>query len=304
MLSKNNFLYISTAVLVTFLVACGGKDQAGQPADTGIKAAVTFAKGSVSVERDGKSSAAASDMVLNQADTIVTGPASAADLLIQGLGAVKLGENTKIRILNLTKSINASRAELAVDKGRMAAFVQKRQKDDSFHVVTPTAIAGVRGTVFLTDVQPASGKAATKVRISVFSGKVAMAIPGQKGEVILDKDSQIEINGMQRLSREMVRTLSPESLQQIKRLTVNHKSNSLEFNTLVGELEQANPALAARSVGGDTGKEINVRRRQMDQRRTGTDTVARANRTRDSSVLKREVDPNHIKLKPKSGYQE
>lgn len=302
-MTSRQFLFASLAGAAFLLLsACGGAKETGSAAPA-LRAAVTFVKGQAHVERDGKRSPLSTDMVLNQADIILTGKSSSADLLIQGLGAVKLGENTRVRLLNLTTGIG-NRAEVAVDQGQMASFVQKRRKDDRFHVITPTAIAGVRGTVFLTTVTPAAGKRKTRVKVSVFSGSVGLRIPGQDEEIVLDRNSQLEIEGMQKLSRNLVRTLSPEALKEMKRLTVNHKSNSLEFNTLVQELESSNQALNSVTVGGNTTKELNVRRRQMDRDRMATDTVAKARQTQDSSVLKREVNTDHLKLKPKAGYRE
>ena len=294
---------VLSAAALAVLVACGGAKETGSAtAVPTLNAAVTFVQGQVHVEREGKISPLSADMVLNQADTIVTGKASAADLLIQGAGAVKLGENTRIRLLNLARGA-ANRVEVAVDQGQMASFVQKRRKEDSFHVVTPTAIAGVRGTVFLTAVVPASKNRKTRVKISVFSGSVGMRIPGQGDEVILDRNSQLEVEGMQKLSQGLVKPLSPEALKEMKKLTLNHKSNSLEFNTLVQELEQSSEALGS-TVGGNSAGELKVRRRQMDRDRMASDTVAKAKETQDSSVLKREVNADNLKLKPKAGYRE
>ncbi len=303
-MNTKSFGWILAAAGLLFWAGCGGPKESGGPAPAKtLRAAVTFVRGQVTVQRNGAAVSVSTDSILNQSDVIETGRSSAVDLLIQGLGAVKLGENTKVRLLTLSEG-EANRVQVGLDKGQMASYVQKRRKDDSFQVVTPTAIAGVRGTVFLTTVTPPAKGRQTRVRVSVFSGSVGMRVPGQGDEVVLDRNSQLEVEGMQKLTRDQVRTLSPEALKEMKRLSLDHKSNSLEFNTLVQELEKAAEGQDSATNGGSASQEIGVRKRRMDGDRMATDTVTKAKQREDGSVLKRDVNADELKLKPKEGYRQ
>ena len=292
------------AVAMVVASSCGQKTTTPAGAKTqAIKAVLTFTRGAVYIERNGKQEAAKANTFLQASDILITKAKASADLMIQGMGAVKLGADSRMAILSLIKKGSGSNAEVRLEQGRAAAFINRKRKGDRFSVVTPTAIAGVRGTVFLTEVKPArpGSKKAPRVRVAVYSGSVAVNLPGQE-ELVLGKGSQMQIDGFRKLTRKMVRTLSPDSLRAIKKMAVFHKTNVLEFNNMVRDL-QSSTELAALQ-GGAVENRMAVRSRRVARAGLGRDSVQRARRSDSSRVLKREVNRDRLKLKPNTGYQQ
>lgn len=284
---------------------CGKKgDQAVKNQNEAIRAAITFTSGSVSIERNNEKLSAKIGTFLEQSDVVLTGAKSSAEIVMKGYGAIKLGADARLNVMGLVKGASEANVELKLERGDMASFITKRSSGSHFTVITPTAIAGVRGTDFLTSVEgvPSGTKKSPRVKVAVFDGAVAVNLPGQK-EVILTKDMQLVIDGFQRISKEMIRTLSPESLQQIKELSLIHKSNIMEFNTLLDELRSSSPALRS-GEGGSVSQEMDVKARKIGQEQISGDAVAKAQATAEDKHIKRDESSDLIKLKPTSGYKE
>ena len=112
----------------------------------------------------------------------------------------------------------------------------------------------------------------------------------------------MEIDGFQKITRDMVRGLSPKSLTTIKGLAVFHKSNVGEFNTLVEDLKSGSREIAALE-GGDINVAAEERSRKTASRSLSRDTVAAARRVKEENHIKRDVDEERIKLKPNSTYK-
>ncbi len=307
---NSNKAALSTAALMLggllVFTACGSKtDKTTADKPVQIRAAITFVKGSAFIERNGERQPAQLNAVLQQADTLITEKSASVEMVMQGYGAIKIGPQSKLEMLSLAKSGSQASAELKLQHGKVASFINRQDRNSKYKIVTPTAIAGVRGTAFFTEVEkvPANKKRSPKVKVAVLSGSVAVALPGQK-EVILEKNSQMVIDGFRRISRDMVRPLSPESLKIIKNLAVFHKSNVLEFDTMLKEARGASTELRRIEEGGDVKKEITARAAKKSRASLGRDVVARASRTTESKALKRDISKEHIKLKPTSGYKE
>jgi len=300
--------YVMVLFLAGSLLFCGKKGGSSTgsktPGDAKIRAMITFAKGSVQLERNGVSAPARVNDILRASDVIRTGKNGGADLMLQDYGVVKLGKDSRLKILSLVKNIKDSSAEFKLDRGEAASFITRKRRGARFKVVTPTAIAGVRGTVFLTEVErlkPGSKKKSPRVKVAVFDGSVAVNLPGQK-EVILHKNSQLVIDGFQKLTRDMVKVLDPASLRQIKRLAVFHKTNVLEFNSMVDDIRSSNKTLLSLE-GGSVKEQMKARERKISKAHQTEDSVARAEKTDEARYLKREVNQEHIKLKPNSSFQ-
>ncbi len=101
-------------------------------------------------------------------DQVRTGPNGRARLLYSDSSMLKLKENTLAQI---------GRGELRVLVGQ--AWVRVIKKGTHFQVVTPTLIAGVKGTVFDVAVGPRG-----RSQVRTYSGLVAVEAGGE--EVVLD----------------------------------------------------------------------------------------------------------------------
>lgn len=114
-------------------------------------------------------------------DMIRTGANSHLDLYWVDGTRMRIGPNARVRVLK-TQYNAASRADTAMfklDLGRVWIRVLKVLSHKSkFEVITPTATAGVRGTIFSVEVKPGG-----KTLVSVKEGKVAVHSGARQTEV-------------------------------------------------------------------------------------------------------------------------
>ena len=107
------------------------------------------------MERNGTQVPAEVNSFLRASDTLITGKDAAAEVLMKGFGGIKLGPDTRVTLVSLVRD---SSVEVKLQKGNLASMINRRKKSSSYSVTTPTAIAGVRGTVFLTSVETLPGQ--------------------------------------------------------------------------------------------------------------------------------------------------
>ncbi|MEQ9363554.1 MAG: FecR family protein [Leptospirales bacterium] len=298
-LSGRLFLAASLIAAMT-LTYCGQKDNSSAGPAT-VRTIVSHASGDVVMERAGQQSPIATGQELQAQDYLVTGEASSVDLAVTGYGVVKIGAATRVQVQSLTKTTGGSEARLRLERGNVASFINRQDKNDRFSIESPTAIAGVRGTSFMMSVD--DSRKEPKVKVAVLSGAVAVQLPGQSEEVILEKNSQLTIDGFNRINRDMVRPLSEDSLKAIKSLAVFQKSNVLEFNSLLDDIRKTSPELQV--LEGDASAETAMDDRgARDARDGGLDSVSSADRADVSKTLKRDTKGDPIQLKPSSSYNE
>ena len=277
-----------TILLAACLMFCG--QTVKQPE---IKSVVTFVKGKVFSIQEGKNARLVVNTSLNSGDTVITKNNSTAEILIKDFGILKIGSNSNVMVRTL---VNGVRANLS--KGDMVAVINKKRKGNDFAITTPTAIAGVRGTVVMASVKYRGNNKAPVVKFAVGSGKVIVV--GNGGEAILTKNTQLTIHGVIRLSQRMVQPLSKHSLIRMKHLIVFHKTNILEYNRLTDPIVNSvdmNKAMGQKSL---ERRFDDYRKRSMFK----DDAVAMAKRSDASKHLKRDVDKDRLKLKVNDTYKQ
>ncbi len=103
-------------------------------------------KGSAELEHAGKRSPLKVGDRFESGDSIITGTDGVAVVALRGNAALaEIQPSTTFRLQATEKS-----TEVGIDAGRVWLNVAKRSADEEFKVRTPTALAGVRGTKFLT----------------------------------------------------------------------------------------------------------------------------------------------------------
>lgn len=295
--------HLSILLILGALLSFCGKKTGQAPGQTTLKAAITFINGQVELERSGTREPAAVGAVLAPTDVVITGAGASAEMMMKGFGIVKIGADSRIRVISLVEGGSGSTAEIKLERGDLASFIKKKQTGDNYSVVTPTAIAGVRGTSFLTSVErlPEGSDKTPQVQLAVLEGAVAVRMPGQE-EVIITQNSQLVINGFQKISRDMIRGLSAENLKAIKQMAVFHKANVLEFNSLVADIQSSSAEL--QMLESDASVDSAMDARSDRQARMADDSVQRARKADDAKYLKRDTEGDPIKLKPASSYKE
>lgn len=104
--------------------------------------------------------------ILNEKDIILTGQNASCDIKI-GESMIRIKENSKLLVSQILRQNNTENVTLGLDVGKILCRPKKLMKNENFMVRTPTAVAGVRGTLFTVE----SDKKKT-TRIKVFNGRV------------------------------------------------------------------------------------------------------------------------------------
>lgn len=142
-------------------------------------------KGDVQVtSKDGKTEKAKIGKKVFSSDTVVSGKDARAKIVMEDKNVINISPETK---LILEKYIfdpakNDKQVTLNVEYGKVRATVEQKYdgEKNKFHVKTPAAVAGVRGTDFLTSFNPAN----KQTKIVTFEGKVAVGTPGIGGRIM------------------------------------------------------------------------------------------------------------------------
>lgn len=118
-------------------------------------ATLTHIKGEVKVKApDSAEWAAATDrMVVNEGDEVKTAAGSSAIIKMDDGSMVKIGPLAKMKMESMGKDGRHNKTDIGVSIGKSWQRVNKLSADSSFKVKTPTAVAGVRGTFFSSEVE-------------------------------------------------------------------------------------------------------------------------------------------------------
>jgi len=163
MKQKKVWLIGAAVLALTFVVNCSEKKSAATNA-----LIVVFVSGEPKVVKAGAESPLKVGMVVSVNDIIKTEANTFVDLQTKGGSAIRVKEFTTITVSKLAEGAETS---LKLEQGGLLASVKRSSAKEEFKVITPTAIAGVRGTTFSVNVDPFENKSTVKV----IDGKVAMA---------------------------------------------------------------------------------------------------------------------------------
>ncbi|UUZ93904.1 FecR domain-containing protein [Paenibacillus sp. P25] len=188
-------LIVVSALLLTVLSLWTAPEAQAKTVRAALVVEVT---GDVKVKKAGgsKSYEVYKDMPLNQGDLITTGEASSAVLRIADRDdELTISANAEVYISELTEDGEGTASKLKAWAGSLWSKVKSLvSPDDRFEVETPTAVMGVRGTQFLTFVNPNTGETV----MLVASGRVrAEADNGEErstGLVTVYPAQQISLN--------------------------------------------------------------------------------------------------------------
>lgn len=281
--SSYKAMLVMLAAGAVALASCSQKPGSVKQEDAPL-ARVSFVTGTVSYVRAGAESAVKSGDILQSGDLVKTGAASSAELYVKDQGIVRLSANSEMDIAALAQE----RTELKMKDGSAAFFLKKQGRNGEFTVTSPTAIAGVRGTVFLVDVQKSGDS-----KIALFDGAIELQ-NNQGQKIIMDKAGEAIVGKNTALNDKSVQPLSSKSLANLKEMAVFQKSEILEFNTLLDEIGSSQ---AMRDLQGKESVESG-----FDKLKDRKDeSFAKASRS-DESVIRRDTSGDPLKLAPKSTY--
>lgn len=142
-------------------------------------------KGDVQVKsgKDGSTSKARLGSQVYPKDTIITGKDARAKIVMVDNNEINVSPESQIEIQNYEFDPNAGKKEvlLNVIYGKVRSKVEQKYdgKTSKFQIKTPSAVAGVRGTDFMTSFDRGSRSS----QITTFHGKVEFGTPGPGGTI-------------------------------------------------------------------------------------------------------------------------
>lgn len=109
-------------------------------------------KGSVKIESGGATSDAKVSSKVQVGDTIISGVDSRAKIVMSDRNILNISPNTKMKIEKYTNIPGDKNVNLNLLEGKVRSKVEQKydNKNSKFEVRTATAVAGVRGTEFVT----------------------------------------------------------------------------------------------------------------------------------------------------------
>lgn len=133
------------------------------------------------------------NMLVHPGDEIKTDPQSKAVMTIENAAVNGLGENTHVTVdhIEAASDVKTVKVKIGLPKGKLWSEVGRlKTKDSSFEIETPSAVTGVRGTVFRVSVEEDTSEST----VSVIAGKVAISSKDvDVPEVVLTKDKVIVV---------------------------------------------------------------------------------------------------------------
>ena len=140
--------------------------------------------GDVSIKsgQTGETGPATVKQKINPSDTIITTKNSRAKVVMSDQNELHVSPNSKVEIKNYGVE-HDGKVNVLINllNGKVRANVRQKYdgKDKTFHIQTPTAVAGVRGTEFAANFDEAEKRS----QIVAFEGAVEFGLPGPDGTI-------------------------------------------------------------------------------------------------------------------------
>lgn len=284
----NKVISVASAVLVVGLLTSGACKKPAENADSANakqsqpSAIVVFSVGEAKIQHaDLTEDKASLGTVLKEGDKIETKAKAKVDIQFSDGSAVRLAEKSSLEFSALALNTQGNTdTRLSLVSGKVFAKVNKASKDDQFSVVTPTAIAGVRGTSFVVDrtrndrsvVKVLEGSVAVSPRVRALEGATAEEISANvelqkikssldKAEVILEKDESSIVKAPDKKfgEKELTKldaTLEKDIPKAVTKLTGSgvSKTEEEEIRTIVTLDKETSDKLVKLNIDPKSGK--------------------------------------------------
>ncbi len=176
---KNFYAAALAMILISLIPASCGK---GKSAD----AVVSFFSGTATIQTaNALPRPVKIQDIVKDGDVIETGDKSSVIVQVGNELIVRFEANTKVVVASIT---NIAKREINLDKGKVLSNVSKLKKGNDYFVKTPTAVASVRGTEFLTDYS--NGKTV----VAVGKGSVSVVKSDTKEEKLADPGKSVVVS--------------------------------------------------------------------------------------------------------------
>ncbi|TGL62246.1 iron dicitrate transport regulator FecR [Leptospira ognonensis] len=302
--------------LIVFGFSCqkDSKDSGQAPAQTSGEArtaVIAFIKGEVVILREGSQNKPVLGDPLLPTDTVVTGTNGSVEILLGDDGVLKLSKNTSLQLTTAYEARGQEhKTEVNMQYGKLVTVLHKERKNDTFNVVTPTSIAGVRGTSFLTSVEsPSSNKAGVPcgndncvVRYAVLDGSISVKKPNSDNEIILDKQKEATVGKDTKLSDKMIQPLDSQSLSDLKEMLIFENTKMLQFESLSNELRANSEELKKMDVGSSVEEvESSIRKKEISKNKAD-EVITTAKSVEESKYIQKDIQKDSLKLPAKESF--
>jgi hypothetical protein len=189
-------------------------------------------KGEVKVLRASETLKAKVTMSVYPGDTILSAKDSRAKIVMQDKNIIHISPNTEIKIETYVNNGQQKNVELNLKEGKVRNNVEQTYdgQKNKFIIKTPTAVAGVRGTQFITSFD----KKTNETKIVTLHGKVELTnLPSKPGipqtTVVISKDETASTSSEQ--PPKPPQPVSPDQMKNIDQdSTVGGKDSSAKNN--------------------------------------------------------------------------
>ncbi|MEK6627702.1 MAG: FecR family protein [Bdellovibrionota bacterium] len=142
-------------------------------------------KGKVSIENAKETVDAKVNSKIQVGDTVVTAKDSRAKIVMTDRNIINISPDTRLKIEKYTNSADDKNVKLNLIEGKVRNNVEQKYDNETtrFEVRTATAVAGVRGTQFIT-----SYDKATKItEVVTITGHIHFKSTGMVGPIVVEK---------------------------------------------------------------------------------------------------------------------
>ncbi len=224
-------------------------------------------KGDVEVEskKTGKFKAKVSSKIY-AGDTVSCAADGRAKIVMSDRNVLNVSPDTKITVNKYENDsqTGVKNVDIELSKGKLRSNVEQKYDGEKsqFLIKTPTAVAGVRGTQFLTSFDPV----AMKTQIVTFKGEVSFALTGSDTKVFVKKgESSTAAPGQ--TTPEAPKPVKKDDLEQL-----NKSSNSAKAEKEDAKQDVASNTKNDKEDSKDKDKKDNKdRKREPTSERAGDD---------------------------------
>tara|TARA_B110001454_G_C12723330_1_gene436744 strand:- start:35423 stop:36295 length:873 start_codon:yes stop_codon:yes gene_type:complete len=207
-------------LIVLFLLASQSKTFAEE-----LHGIFMVVKGDVEVEskKTGKFKAKVASKVY-AGDLVTTGADSRAKIVMSDRNVFNISTDTKMTINKYENdsTTGVKNVEIDLSKGKVRSNVEQKYDGEKsqFMIKTPTAVAGVRGTQFLTSFDPAT----RRTEIVTFKGAVALSLPGSSTPPVIVKKGETSSVTQGQAAPEAPKQMKKEDLDKANGSTAKNES--------------------------------------------------------------------------------
>lgn len=159
-------------------------------------------------------------------DTIITGKDSRAKIVMSDRNIINILPDTKLRIDQYVSSLKEKNVRLSLMQGKVRTNVEQKYdaNNNKFEIKTPSAVAGVRGTQFITGYNKVTNTSeVTTLRgevtfqgLDIKSNKLSESIIVKKGETSDNQDGRTPASPVK---------MSPAEINKIEKESSVSKNN-------------------------------------------------------------------------------